>query len=313
MSELTPMLIALMAFGCVTAIVFVVGRYLTSQASMHRRLPIHASGLQSADLADDVVPNYFLASLTGKIDEKRFGIEGPLRVKLRRDLVRAGYFSDQAVRLYILARLAVVLMLPTIVYVLIQIFFSQISFYPSLGILAVTVMIAVLGPDAFISRRQTRRQGEYRLVFPDLIDMLVVCVDAGLSLDAAFTRIRPEITKQSRAMGMNLTLLAAETRAGRSTADALGTFADRLNIDEARAFLILLRQSLELGTDVGAALRVFSDEMRGKRLLRAEETANKLPVKMVLPLGAFIFPVILMVVLVPVLIRLWAVAQTRGR
>ena len=114
-------------------------------------------------------------------------------------------------------------------------------------------------------------------------------------------------------MGMNLTLLAAETRAGRSTADALGTFADRLNIDEARSFLILLRQSLELGTDVGAALRVFSDEMRGKRLLRAEETANKLPVKMVLPLGAFIFPVILMVVLVPVLIRLWAIAQMRGR
>jgi tight adherence protein C len=313
MPELTPMLIALMAFGCVTAVVFLAGRYLTSQASMHRRLPIHASGTQSSSLPEDPVPNYFLAAVTRKIDEKRFGIEGPLRVKLRRNLVRAGYFSDQAVRFYILARLVVVLVLPIIVYLLIEIFFSQVDLYLTVGMLAVTVMIAVLGPDAFISRRQTQRQVEYRLVFPDLIDMLVVCVDAGLSLDAAFTRIRPEITKQSRAMGMNLMLLAAENRAGRSTADALATFADRLNIDEARAFVILLRQSLELGTDVGAALRVFSDEMRGKRLLRAEETANKLPVKMVLPLGAFIFPVVLMVVLVPVMIRLVTIMEARGR
>lgn len=311
MSELTPALVVLMAFLCVAAIVWVAGRYLTSQASMHRRLPV--SGSQSSSLADDAVPNFFLASLTKKIDEKRFGIEGPLRVKLRRDLVRAGYFSDQSVRIYILARLAVVLVLPTFVYILMQIFYGQAEFYLSLGVLVIAVMIAVLGPDAFISRRQVRRQSEYRLVFPDLIDMLVVCVDAGLSLEAAFTRIRPEIGKQSRAMDMNLTLLAAETRAGRSTPDALGTFADRLNIDEARAFVILLRQSLELGTDVGAALRVFSDEMRGKRLLRAEETANKLPVKMVLPLGAFIFPVVLMVILVPVIIRLMAVMETRGQ
>jgi tight adherence protein C len=138
--------------------------------------------------------------------------------------------------------------------------------------------------------------------------MLVVCTDAGLSLNAAFVRIQSEVSKQSRALAINLMLLGAETRAGRSTQDALGTFADRLNLDEARAFVILLRQSVELGTDIGEALRVYSNEMRGKRILRAEETANKLPVKMVIPLGAFIFPVILMLVLLPVILRLMAVA-----
>ena len=182
-----------------------------------------------------------------------------------------------------------------------------------LAVLAVVALIAILGPDAYIARRQTLRQQEYRLAFPDLIDMLVVCTDAGLSLDAAFARINPEVAKQSRALGINLTLLGAETRAGRSTADALGTFADRLNIDEVRAFVITLRQSLELGTDIGDALRVFSDEMRAKRLLRAEETANKLPVKMVLPLGGFIFPVILMLILLPVMLRLMAVTGQMGR
>jgi tight adherence protein C len=313
MGDMTPLLIAGLAFGCVTIIIFIVGRYVTSQATMERRLPIAASTSQRAGSSQNVAPNFFLASLAGKFDEKKFGIEGQLRTKLRRDLIRAGYFSDQAIPLYIFARICVVLVLPLIVYILIQVFFSNINFYMSLAVVAVAAVIAVLGPDAYIARRQRLLQQEYRLVFPDLIDMLVVCTDAGLSLDAAFARINPEVSKQSRAMGTNLTFLGAETRAGRGTADALSTFADRLNIDEVRAFVILLRQSLELGTDIGDALRVFSDEMRTKRMLRAEETANKLPVKMVIPLGAFIFPVILILVLLPVILRLIAVAGLVSR
>jgi tight adherence protein C len=309
MIEVVPLVVAAMSFGCVAIVVFVVGRHLSSQATMHRRLPIPTSALGGADLSEDVVPNFFLASLAEKVDEKTFGIEGPLRIKLRRDLMRAGYFSDYAIRLYILARLALVLVLPTFTYVFAQIFFSQYGSYAKLAVVGVSALIAVLGPDAYVKRRQSALQQEYRLTFPDLIDMLVVCTDAGLSLNGAFARIQPEVSKQSRALGMNLMLLGAETRAGRSTQDALGAFADRLNLDEARAFVILLRQSLELGTDVGEALRVYSDEMRGKRLLRAEETANKLPVKMVIPLGAFIFPVILMLVLLPVILRLIAVGS----
>jgi tight adherence protein C len=80
-----------------------------------------------------------------------------------------------------------------------------------------------------------------------------------------------------------------------------------LNLDEARSFVLVLRQSIELGSDVGDALRVFGDDMRDKRLLRAEESANKLPVKMMLPLGLFIFPVILLVVLLPIVIKLLTV------
>jgi tight adherence protein C len=105
---------------------------------------------------------------------------------------------------------------------------------------------------------------------------------------------------------MNLLLMGAETRAGRSTIDALGSFADRLGLDAARSFVGMLRQSVELGSDVSEALVVFSDEMREKRLMRAEERANKLPVKMVLPLGICIFPVILLVVLLPIVVKMSA-------
>jgi tight adherence protein C len=309
MEDMTPLLIAVMAFGCVAIIIFIVGRYVVSEATMRRRLPVPVSLSQGAGLSESGAPIFFLSTLAGKVDEKTFGIEGPLRTKLKRDLIRAGYFSDDAILMYIVARIALVLVLPTITYIFIAIFLGQINFYWGLAIVAVAALIAILGPDAYIARRQRLLQQEYRIAFPDLLDMLVVCADAGLGLDAAFARIRPEVSKQSRALGINLAFLGSETRAGRSTPDALGAFADRLNIDEARAFVILLRQSLELGTDIGDALRVFSDEMRTKRLLRAEETANKLPVKMVLPLGTLIFPVILMLIMFPIIIRLLAVTN----
>src|SRR5947208_15437327 len=102
-------------------------------------------------------------------------------------------------------------------------------------------------------------------------------------------------------------IIGAATGAGRRSFDALVSLADRLGLDEAHSLVAILRQSIELGTDVGEALRVFADEMRDRRLLRAEERANQLPVKMVGPLGLFIFPVILGLVMLPVLLRLMQV------
>jgi tight adherence protein C len=309
MSEMMPLYIALIVFASVAGLVYVVGLYVNSQAAVERRLGISRSTPESAILSENP-PSYFIGSLTNKIDEKQFGIEGALRTKLRRNLIRAGYFSDRAIRNYIFMRLALVLIIPTLIFIIDNII--GVGQYQTLASVGVSALVAIGAVDAYIARRSRILQQEYRIVFPDLIDMLVVCVDAGLSLDGAFGRIRPEVSKQNRALGMNLTLLSAETRAGRSLPDALDMFADRLNLDEARAFVIMLRQSLELGTDAGEALRVFSDEMRQKRLLRAEETANKLPVKMVLPLGLCIFPVILMVVMVPVIIKFVYIARTMG-
>jgi tight adherence protein C len=182
----------------------------------------------------------------------------------------------------------------------------------NLVLLTAATFLAIALPDAFIARRQRRLRQEYRVVFPDLLDMLVVCVDAGLSLNASLGRIRPEVAKRSSSLGLNLELLSTETRAGKSAAEALDRFADRVNLDEVRSFVLALRQSIELGTDVGDALRAFSDEMRDRRLMRAEEAGNKLPVKMVVPLGVCIFPVILLSMMLPVVIRLASVLGKGG-
>jgi tight adherence protein C len=125
----------------------------------------------------------------------------------------------------------------------------------------------------------------------------------------AFARLSSQMFKQSRELGLNLEMMGAEIRAGRSMIQALESLTDRLGLDEAASLTTILRQSIEFGSDVSDTLRVFSDEMREKRLLRAEEAANKLSVKMVLPLGVFIFPVVLMVIMLPVAIKLLSVLR----
>src|SRR6516225_1976612 len=105
MFELVPLLVVILAFGCVAILVFVMGRYMADQASMQRRLPVPVSTSQSGGASEGATSNIFLGSLAERFDEKTFGIEGPIRAKLRRDLTRAGYFSDQAINFYIMIRL----------------------------------------------------------------------------------------------------------------------------------------------------------------------------------------------------------------
>ena len=302
----TPLIIAGLMFCAVAATVFVVGRYAMLQASMQRRLPGARATITPAKVRPSSTGFSKWAQL---IDEKKVGIDGPVRKKLRTELIRAGYFSDRAIGSYVIWRFAIVLILPILSYVMLEVFTPVSGQLLKLGLLGGSTLVAIGGPEAYISRRQRHRVQEYRIVFPNLLDMLVVCVDAGLSFEAAFDRLASELSKQSQALAMNLQIMGVETRAGRSSVDALDGLADRMNLDEARIFASMMRQSLEMGTDIGAPLRTFSDEMRGKRLLRAEENANKLPVKLVVPLGLCFFPVILMVVMVPVIIRLLSIME----
>jgi tight adherence protein C len=308
MIEMMPLLIAFIAFVAVTTTVLVAGRALSNQVSVQRRLPLPVFAVETASQGRSA---NFLSFITRKIDEKKLGVDSALRSKLRRELVRAGYFSDESVRYYVLAKFGVIILFPLVTYIFSQVLIGPFG-YLNFGLVAASTFIAIAVPDAFIARKQRHLQHQYRIVFPDLLDMLVVCVDAGLSLDASFGRIQPEVAKRSPPLSANLEIIGSETRAGRTTADALERFADRVNLDEVRAFVLALRQSIELGTDIADALRAFSDEMREKRLIRAEENANKLPVKMVVPLGTCIFPVILLSMMLPVVIRLLAVMGRGG-
>jgi len=298
------LLITILAFGAVAIGVFAIGQFIAVQIRVHQRVTAQgrdvetASGLASG--FDALVSTFF--------DEKRFGVEGSARTKLRRELIRAGFFHVDAIKYYIFARITTVVVLVIVALLAVQ-FLVNSGWYLKLALVAIIMLLAVVGPDAYIARRKRKLHEGYRIAFPDMLDLLVVCIDAGLSLEGALDRVGGEITRQNRYLGANLQILGAERRAGRSTIDALASLADRLGLDEARSLTAMLRQSIELGTDVGDALRAFSDDMRDRRLMRAEERANQLPVKMVGPLGLFIFPVILGLAMVPVIIRLLTVLK----
>jgi len=152
--------------------------------------------------------------------------------------------------------------------------------------------------------RRAKRELEYREGFPDLLDLLVASVEAGLSLDAAVSRVTDELQRRYPGLTEHLRVLTLELRAGRSRKDAWMAFADRLGIDEAGSLATMLRQAEEMGTSLGETLAVFSEDMRAKRMLRAEEKAMALPAKMMLPLILFIFPCLIGVLMLPAIYKI---------
>ena len=140
--------------------------------------------------------------------------------------------------------------------------------------------------------------------FPDASDLLLVCVEAGQGMDAALTRVAEEMVTKSAALAEELQLTNLEMRAGSSREKALRNFATRTGVEELSSFATMLTQADKFGASIGDSLRVFSDDLRHKRQMRAEEQAAKIPTKMLFPLVVFIFPSIFMVVLGPAIIRI---------
>jgi tight adherence protein C len=289
------------AFMAVAGIAFAVGQLVTGRNRLQRRLPASA---RISGAATGAPNDGFGALVAERFTEDRFGIGGRFRQELRLKMVRAGYFSQNAVRFYVFARVCAIIAVPSIVLASCVLVLPNLSTLEFVLAAAASAGVGVLGPDAYLSHRQSQQIGEYRLNFPDLLDLLTVCVTAGLTVEASFERIRDRLSRRSRALGRNIELMGAEMRAGRSSVDALASVADRLGLDEAASFVAVLRHSVELGGDVAATLREFSEDMRSKRMLLAEKKANELPVKMVIPLALGIFPVILMIVLLPVILKL---------
>lgn len=219
--------------------------------------------------------------------------------ELRLKLIQAGYMSREAVGVYLgakftalaVATVAAVLTLPWIVL--------KGGDLAALALVAAIAIAGVIGPEKVLDARRREREAEYRDGFPDVLDLLVASVEAGLSLDAAVNRVTDEMTRRHPNLAEQLRILTLELRAGRSRKEAWQALADRLGLEEARAFATMLRQTEEMGTSLGETLSVFSDEMRAKRMLRAEEKAMALPAKLIVPLILFIFPCLLGVLILP--------------
>ena len=222
---------------------------------------------------------------------------------LRSKLVQAGFLNPSSAGFFFVARTGLAVGLAIAAFIALPIIDPDITGNSRWMWIAMSGLLGYFGPSFYLNRRIATRRNEHRAGFPDFMDLLVVCAEAGLSIEAALDRVGRELADSYRSLSANIHMATLEIRAGRTLAEALEHLGDRLGLEEARAFATLLQQSSELGSSLTDALRVYSDEMRHKRLSRAEEKAYSLPSKLSVPLILCIFPVLIIVTLLPAYIR----------
>jgi len=227
--------------------------------------------------------------------------ESNMRV-LRNRLVQAGIFDPRAVGFFFLVRAVLAIGAGSMFAVMAPLLPESFSavYWPMVGLGG---LAGYLVPSLALDRIIARRRNEYRIGFPDFMDLMVVCADAGLAMEAALERVGRELGPSYPALSINIHMTNLEIRAGRSLTEALEHFAARLGLEEVKSFATLIQQSSELGSSITDALRVYSEDMRHKRLSIAEEKAYALPAKLSLPLMVCIFPVLFIVILLPVIVR----------
>ncbi len=228
------------------------------------------------------------------MDQKE-GSESNLRTRL----MQADFTGTNSVRNYFLIRTILAIGVPAGFLLILPVLGVDLSVRKIMIATAGCALAGLYLPGILISSRVDKRQRAISEAFPDALDMLVVCVEAGLGLDAAFTRVGTQIAPAHPILAGELGLVSLELRAGKSRSDALRNFAKRVDMREITSFVTLLLQSDALGTSVGQTLRVHAEEMRARRMLRAEEMAHKLPVKMTIPLILCILPAMFAAVMLP--------------
>ena len=249
-----------------------------------------------------------LKSVTDKVANRAatyYQSTDPAGIKaLRLTLIRGGFFDPKAVGRYFAFRILLAIGgLAAAIAVLRTGFFDPTPANQAIVCISLTLCGYYL-PRFYLNNRVSRVMSRNRLGFPDFLDLMVVCAEAGLSIEAALDRVGRELGPSYPELSTHLSIASLEMRAGNSMEEALKTFADRIGLEEVKAFATLLQQSKELGTSLSEALKIYSDEMRHKRLSAAEEKAYALPAKLSIPVTGFILPVVLLVAILPSVVRL---------
>ncbi len=233
--------------------------------------------------------------------------EGWENSQLRVRFMNAGWRGTSAAPLYFTAKTVLAIALPMIGLI-------AASNHPALQqqrtMLALLTVLAAIGyylPNAVLSRKVAERQRAVFEEFPDVIDLLTVCVEAGLGLDAALMRVADELALRCPVLADELQLMLLELRSGFSKEKALSNLSLRTGVDDVDKFASMLIQADRFGTSLGDSLRVLSDMLRTKRRMRAEEFAAKIALKLLFPLIFTIFPSLLLVLLGPAFIQIYRV------
>ena len=215
---------------------------------------------------------------------------------VQKRLAKAGYREPSYVNIFYSSKVLVPAVLCLVATV------TQLYAYSPLFVYAVAAGIGFLAPDFWLNNRISARKMELRLGLPEALDLMVICVEAGLSVDKATMRTAEELQISQPAIADELTLVYLEQRAGRPRAEAWRNFGERTDVDTIRSLASILIQADKFGTSVGKTLRSHSEALRTRRRQDAEEQAAKTTVKLTFPLVLFIFPSLFVVTLGPSMI-----------
>jgi tight adherence protein C len=223
----------------------------------------------------------------------------------RKRLLYAGYHDKESLARYYGIKIVLTLGLPALAF-LVCTLIPGVTSKVLLMAVGAAMMAGFIGPSFILDKQVESRQRTIRNSFPDSIDQLIVCTEAGLGLDSGLQRVARDTALSNEIMGYELSLVNAELRGGVPRERALKNLVARTGVEEIRGLVSAISQSMRFGTSIGDTLRVFAEDLRDKRMQSAEEEAAKLAVKMLFPLAFCFFPGIFIVILGPAVISIYA-------
>jgi len=223
---------------------------------------------------------------------------------LRKKFFKAGYRGENAPIIFFGIKVLMAILL-AIGFFLVKLFLLvTMAPLPTMFFIILFALVGFYLPNLWIQIRISSRREKVQKGLPDALDLMVVCVEAGLGLDAAINRVGEEMKLSNKVLSEEFKILNLELRAGKQRRDALRDLASRTDLEDLNSLTTMLIQTEKFGTSIGQALRVHADSMRTKRYQKAEEIAQKMPVKLIFPLILFIFPSLLIVILGPAFISI---------
>lgn len=291
-------------FTLVLMVVLFGSRAATRRAALKADLrSIAGSGSAAGKMRLQEQKDSGWAKLAEKIEKAGLNLTDTKGDKLRAKLIAAGFTSPAAPKIFTLARLVLVIVLPSAYLLLASTGGEELSFVRLYLFGSALALLGLYFPNLYITAKADRRQEAIRNGFPDCLDLMLVCVEAGLGLEAAMDRVGREMVTSHPLVAGLLSTATLQLRAGARREEALRKMGQSSGVDEIRSFATLLIQSDKLGTSIADTLRVYAAEMREKRRLRAEEKAHRLPVLISIPLVVCMLPTMIGVLMMPGVVR----------
>jgi tight adherence protein C len=295
------MIVSLLVFAATFALVMGVASFLRPRIAGRRLAKLGPLGGESAADRESLLvageENVVLRAI-GRLGARsaKSGEAGPLRKRL----IHAGIRSPAAPAIFYGLRIVLALAVPSILVSLPITW--KLSQMQVVLVLCFATGFGFVLPSLWLDARKSRRQGEIQRMLPDALDLMVVCVEAGYAINASLARVAEEFAAKSPVLSEEFGLVTAETRTGKSLTDALRGLSDRTGVDDVSSLVALLVQTERFGTSVAHALRVHADAMRVRRMQRAEERAQKAPLKLIFP-ATLIFAALMMIFMAPSVYR----------